>query len=379
MKNKSRERGMTIPMMALFIVTLFAMAALAVDLGVLYTARTSAQHAADAAALAGAFTFMTPNAPQPDTAWAAAITAASKNSIFGTPVQITSANINVEIAMRRVTVTVPRTDANGVETFFAKAIGWNKVDVQVQAMAEAAARGTGTSCLKPLFIPNTVASSLATTKDACDAGQTLFDSAGNLTSWANSNFNPNSIYDLTPGDPQSALEPSQFYALDFGSGANTYRCTLGQCLSDCGVNLDVIKCGDQFPVETGRMVGPTNQGVDDWTGNPADTWGGQHNGVWSYHPNGDNSVWSMTSRSLGVGPVWDNCAQSISPGYHGQQVQIVGFMEIFAVGMQGTILKAHLVQPISCSTAGGAGGGGNTGSNTGPYGVPVRLVNQAKN
>ena len=38
---------MTLPLVALFIVVLFAFAALAIDLGILYTARTSAQHAAD--------------------------------------------------------------------------------------------------------------------------------------------------------------------------------------------------------------------------------------------------------------------------------------------------------------------------------------------
>ena len=38
-----RERGMTLPLVALFIVVLFAFAALAIDLGILYTARTSAQ------------------------------------------------------------------------------------------------------------------------------------------------------------------------------------------------------------------------------------------------------------------------------------------------------------------------------------------------
>jgi len=45
------ERGMTIVMVALSILLLMAMAALAIDVGILYTARTSAQHAADAAAL----------------------------------------------------------------------------------------------------------------------------------------------------------------------------------------------------------------------------------------------------------------------------------------------------------------------------------------
>jgi uncharacterized membrane protein len=68
----NRESGLTILM-------------LAVDLGVLYTARTSAQHAADAAALAGAFTYVTnPTASNPTgTATAAAMSAAAQNEILG--------------------------------------------------------------------------------------------------------------------------------------------------------------------------------------------------------------------------------------------------------------------------------------------------------
>ena len=48
-KAGEHERGITLPIVAVFIVVLFGMAALAVDLGIVYTARTSAQHAADAA------------------------------------------------------------------------------------------------------------------------------------------------------------------------------------------------------------------------------------------------------------------------------------------------------------------------------------------
>lgn len=377
MKPRSRERGMTIPMMALFIVTLFAMAALAVDLGVLYTARTSAQHAADAAALAGAFTFMTPGAPQPDTARAAAIAAGNKNSILGTKVAITADNINVEIDMRRVTVTVPRTGANGVETFFAKAIGWTKADVQVQAMAEAASKGSATACLKPFYVPNTIISSLDPDK-ACAANQYIFNPDLTLSTYAKANLDPTKVYDLTPGSPKTALVSSQYYLLDFGSGGKDVNCTIANCLNECGVDTQLIKCGQDLPVEPGGKIGPIDHGVEDLTGWPTpDTWGGLHNGVWSYHPDGNGSVWSMTSRSLVIAPVWNNCTQPITPGSHGQTAKVVGYVELFVDGMSGKAMEGHLVQPIQCSTTGGSSGG--TGENTGPYGVPVRLVNEAKN
>jgi uncharacterized membrane protein len=71
-------------MTALFIVVLFAFAALAVDAGVLYTARTSAQHAADAAALAGASTFGFPSGgTQPTDAYNYAVSVVQKNKVLG--------------------------------------------------------------------------------------------------------------------------------------------------------------------------------------------------------------------------------------------------------------------------------------------------------
>src|ERR1043165_4940654 len=81
--RRGRERGITIAMLAIFIVVLFIIAALAIDVGVLYTACTSAQNAADAAALAGAYTFLNPNASQPSAAQNAAIHIAGQNAILG--------------------------------------------------------------------------------------------------------------------------------------------------------------------------------------------------------------------------------------------------------------------------------------------------------
>ncbi len=53
-----REQGQTIVLVALALVTLLAMAALAIDVVTLYVARSEMQRAADAAALAGAKAFV---------------------------------------------------------------------------------------------------------------------------------------------------------------------------------------------------------------------------------------------------------------------------------------------------------------------------------
>jgi hypothetical protein len=362
--SRHNERGMTLAMVAISLATLLALAALAIDLGMLYTARTSAQHAADAGALAGAFTFTNPVAVQPDYARTAAINVANRNPILGTFPTVGAGDVDVDVVNRRVTVRVPRTGANGIPLYFAAIMGRTRGDIQATGTAECGANGTGSRCLKPIYIPNTVLSNLQPA-DACKANQTIFDSSGAMTTFAQSQLG--SQQSIRPSNPTDALGPSQFFSLDFGAGANTYRCTLGQCLSNCNVNTQVVRCGDSFPLKTGDMVGPTRQGVGDLTGPTPDQWVqiGQYR-----HP--DNNIYD-TSNQLVVAPVWNNCTQSIAPGYHGQQVQVIGFMELFIDGMSGQNVKSHVVAPVPCATAGGAGGN-EFGANTGPLGIPIRLV-----
>src|SRR5215475_7961543 len=118
------QRGMTLMVVCFLLIAFLGLAALCIDLGVLYTARTSAQHAADAAALAGAFTFVnSPNATQPDTAQQQAIAVAATNRILGQSVTIATGDVSVDTTKRQVTVTVSRLGTSGVNTFFGKALG----------------------------------------------------------------------------------------------------------------------------------------------------------------------------------------------------------------------------------------------------------------
>ena len=360
-------------MVALCIVVLFAMAALAIDLGILYTARTSAQHAADAAALAGAFTFTNSVAPQPASAREAAIATAAANKILGTAVAVGAGNVVVDTANRRVTVTVPRTSAGGnpINTYFARVLGHNSSDVSAKATAEAGTQGSASRCMKPIFIPNTILSSktpdITKPNNACSSGEVIFNSSGNITSYAAARLGTS--MSVRPTNPASALKPSQFFSLDFGSGASTYRCAWGQCLNYCS-GASSIKCGDKYPVETGNMVGPTNQGVRDLIGSPSDQWVG----IGQYNVGG---VTMTTSKSLVVAPIWNNCDPNnqIGSGNSGQKVEVVGFAELFVDGMQGSNVTAHFVAPIACPNNGGGGGGaGNPNPSTGPYTIPVRLV-----
>jgi hypothetical protein len=251
------------------------------------------------------------------------------------------------------------------------------VDVVVQASAEAALTAGGSQCLKPLFVPNTIISPSPDLTVACNLDETVFQKGtpgptcgqpAPLTPFAEGQVAIHGEFLLKPGNPADALTPSQFYALDFGAGGSDYRCTLGQCMNDCGIT-DAVACGDDYPVKTGNMIGPTRQGVGDLVGSTPDTWVA----VGQYRD--PNMVIHDTSGQLVIAPVWDNCCQVINPGTAGQTATVVGFMTLFVDGMQGNDVKAHLVSATPCPGAGGGGGPVTAPSGaSGPTGQPVRLV-----
>jgi Flp pilus assembly protein TadG len=393
------QRGMTLVTVCLLLVALLALAALCIDLGILYTARTSAQHAADAAALAGAYTFViNPGASQPAAAQQAAIAVAGANKVLGQSVAITSGNVVVDTTAQKVTVTVPRTGSNGVGTFFAKAMGVSRVDVQVQATARASLSAGGSRCIKPIYIPNTVLSTKTNYQDACTAGEILFDpSTQTLTDWGRAQLgNCVLIRPTSPSDVQKGgFSSGQFFSLDFGSGGSTYRCTWSECMNNatCRSDPDVIACNNSYPIKTGDMVGPTKQGVDDLTGPDPDVWVGPGD-----YEIGGSTTHADTSKQVSVVPVWDNCSFPINSGTNGQTAKVIGFLEMFVDGMgnqnacvaggggngnaggSGNYVKIHTINATGCaggSGGGGGGAGGGTGGGTtptGPAAVPVQLV-----
>ncbi|PYR91314.1 MAG: hypothetical protein DMG19_04515, partial [Acidobacteria bacterium] len=176
-----KQKGFVLVVLALLLVVLIGFLALAVDIGVLYSARTSAQEVADAAALAGAFTFINDTqSPQPQTASSNALQVALNNSVLGQPVAAADVNVNVDVANRRVAVDVQSTQ----NTYFARALGVQTANVGVEAVAEAARNSTGTACVKPWFIPNTVFGAGGACA-ACAANQVLI-SGGQVTAFGQS-------------------------------------------------------------------------------------------------------------------------------------------------------------------------------------------------
>lgn len=355
------QRGVTLPLVALFLVVLFVFAAMAIDMGIAYTARTSAQHAADAAALAGAYTFQNPGASQPTSAQNAAIVMAAQNTILGTPIAISAADVSVDTSNQRVTVTVPRTGRNGVETFFARAFGWQKMNVVARATAEMSTQAAGSHCVKPFFLPNTILSSQPSST-ACYS-QAIFDQNHQLTSFVQSQWGTE--LNLRPINPSGALEPSQFYSIQLGGpGAATYQCQISQCLNTCPTSIATVQCGVGYPLQTGNMAGPTQAGVEQLIGPAPDQWVSL-----GEYQTSDGQILD-DSRSIIAVPIWDNCSQPIQSGNGGQILNVVGFVDLFVDGVSGQTVTAHLVDAAACSTSPGSGPSGSTG----PYAIPIRLI-----
>jgi Tfp pilus assembly protein PilX len=362
-KDRNKEEGFVLITVAVVLLAVIGFVALGVDVGVLYGARTSAQQVADAAALAGAFTFINnPTAVQPDTAYNHALQVALNNSVLGTPVAAADVTVTVDVANRTVKVDISSTQ----NTYFAHALGVDTAAISTEGIAEAAKYSTGAMCVKPWFIPNTVFGSGGPCA-ACSANQVLI-SGGEVTDFARSQFGTEFI--LKSQDPSASISPGQFYAIQLpGSvGGADYRANIASC------ETAYLRCGNSYSVETGNLVGPTKQGVQDLIGNPpTDSWTGT---IGEYQT--ANGL-SDTSKNVVVAPIWDSCAMAgfcpagNFPSGTTVSLQIIGFATFFLEDVQGGNVKARLISVSSCGGAAGGGvGGGENGGTV--LSLPLRLV-----
>jgi hypothetical protein len=182
LRARRAQRGQTILLVAISMVSLLAMAALAIDVVTLYVARTEVQRAADAAALAGAkaladsgVTTLTPTDPNLNpaaitlaesmaTSAINAVVSAPINHVAGSPpTEVGNPTFNLTTSNNNnPTVTVVLQQAN-LPTFFARIWGQSASTTSASATAEAynPSNSTGGSftpiaprCVKPWLVAN---------------------------------------------------------------------------------------------------------------------------------------------------------------------------------------------------------------------------------
>ena len=259
------EKGVTLVFVALIMLVLLGASALAIDVGVLYTARTQCQNAADAGALACAghmTTFSTLNASVATKARAKGVEFTNYNQVLSTPVTVNNGDVIVDLNTQRCRVCVPRTQARGnpVPTYFAR-IWRNSVDVSACATAEVSIANTA-NCIKPWALPD--AFDDADGDGTYDAGEYYEKGVTSYGTDYRQNGNdvgvPLIVKQASPGE---AIAPGQFYPIDLpipdspDTGGDRYRENIAAC------NTGGVSIGDRLWTENGNMVGPTKQGVQD--------------------------------------------------------------------------------------------------------------------
>ena len=295
------RRGGTLVIVAIAMAAILGMLALAIDLGMGFTARSEAQRIADAAALAAgsAFLDLKPADAVP-IAEARAYDYALRNSIRGVVVDSSEVTVQVIQAERKVRVWINR---NGLATWFARIFGIDALDVGAMAAAEATEAGTA-RCLKPFALPDVWA-------DADDDanGNRLWDPGENWE-FIEADGDRYQRYG-EPGDPQSStatgyggdwrngygspsFEGDYGRTLDIklsndlkeyqphpsiylpwvipedpnieacakgdpqqGRGASAYRTNI------CSCNTSPVELGVPYDLEPGNMVGPTDSGIEE--------------------------------------------------------------------------------------------------------------------
>ena len=310
------ERGASLAFVAVTLLGMLSVMALAIDLGMLYKTRGEAQRAADAAALAGASSFIDFDRTDPvadDTANARALDYAQRNYMTGGVIVPSEVTVQVITDSAKVRVWVRRA---AVQTWFARIFGVATVPIGAHAAAEASDAGVA-KCVKPFAIPdywedipddNIVVNRWMDNDgqqgggqdpndeewefepDEGDRYERFEDEAPNTTQtglgsdWRNNLVWGGKQYWRDQGrqmvikhsDPQAAPAPGNFYPWTLpgaNPGAQGYREAIWGCTpAELSLNeeYDPAVCdgngGEPSPEcdinKPGNMIGPTKQGLD---------------------------------------------------------------------------------------------------------------------
>jgi hypothetical protein len=376
------ERGQSLAVMAVMAAALLAMLSLSIDLGMLYTARSEAQRAAEAAALAGAQEFMNPGRTATASAPFAhdsAMAYALNNTVRNIPITASEVMIAVDIALQKVSV---RIDRDSIPLWFARLVGRQVATVNAHAAARAAPAGSAT-CVLPFAVPDiwhetpainggddTDGNRIWDTGEQWAFGDDIGDSyvaytsggpteTGYGSAWRNNlPIGTNIVNDygrpmvLKVQDPTNSPVSGFFYPFRHvgTQGANDYRDAIEGC------NQTTLPLNAPTDLEMGNMKGPTRQGVDNLVAqDPTATWDTQTNQLVS--PLG------FASPRVRIIPLYDPYyITQVSGGNH--TLTFNNFAVLFVEGVQSVGNEEFVLGRFLyyAQGQGGAGPGGATGS-----------------
>ena len=274
------ERGITMVLVAIALVSVLAMAALAVDVLALYVARSEAQRAADAGALAAAKMFaftgytstqtgitgitqaqlcVTGGAGSTAVANAAAEAVISQNKVAGLAATLTSITCNFSTPENpRVTLTVQRT---GLPVLFGRIFASAASSVSATASAEAFNPSGGTvpiavGSVKPWLLPN------CQTPACSAAGEPVyFTSTYGIANSGSFIGSPHTFKRRYPTTTGSLTSTDIYYALDpptpnYCPSSGALSCQQVGNGGPGGVYRDNIACSNTaFQYSCGQQIG----------------------------------------------------------------------------------------------------------------------------
>jgi Flp pilus assembly protein TadG len=271
---------MTLVMVATGMVAFLSATMLAVDVGMLMVARTEAQNAADAGALAGAVALAYDDPDDYSAAGPAvtnAISAATdgSNSVMNGQASVLAEDVTFPTPIQvRVRVQRSTVRGNPLSTFIAPMFGISTVDIGAVATAETSPANAMT-CVKPFTVPDKWIENQTPPWDPTDTFD-LYDNKGNLLPNAdgyvplNSNGEPSPNYTgynaftdrgtlvtLKAGTGTN-ITPSFYFPYSMGgvTGANEYEWNIGNC------NTLIMGFDDLLLAEPGNQSGPTRSGME---------------------------------------------------------------------------------------------------------------------
>ena len=276
------EHGFSYVFIGAGFLAFFSAAALALDVGFFMTARSQAQNAADAGALAGAVALVFDSYTNRSTSGPvvqSAINTGRDNVVMDGLVDIQSSDVTFPLApdgqANRVRVNVFRTidRSNPLATLIGPLLGVNTVNIDATATAEASL-ANAMSCVKPFTIPDRwieVNNPPWTTssryqryyESGSKKGQLLpvpdrYPTVGAADyNGYNMETDKGLLLTIRAGTGNN-IEPSMYFswAMPGGTGANWYTDNISGC------NTSLVHFNDPIVLEPGNMVGPTNQGID---------------------------------------------------------------------------------------------------------------------
>jgi hypothetical protein len=415
------KRGSTIAIMSVMLFGMLSMAALAIDLASLRSARSEAQRAADATALAGASAFRDfpwTDLTTMDSASDRAIEIARLNQVRADTIDVRQSSPPVTTTygwgkvrvhqMNQLTLNIIPDSQKvrawvrhaGVQTFFGGLIGVPYGHVQAMATAWASDAGPTVNCLKPFVIPDIWWESDKVEEDI-DSDNYMDPSTagpGNNQDGESWKFEPASIggddyyLPFNPNVPEDPLQPQTGYGSAMRAGAG-YPGDVGLpmlikpqtgngngqsapermgnafwLLDFDGNNGNVedeitngcanAGIGDPVPYLSGGHTGPTRKGVDNLIDLDPDA-------VWNQSTkqveNSDYADWTKSPRVIIIGLIspefWIASSKNSKPD-PGSTFSNFARMFLLPVPKKG---KPENIQAIFLGPAPGGTGGVNTG------------------